>query len=168
MMRIPDQAYEYLDHFPRHLVVPHRLMAYPAVVRPFPSSSSGNTSPMLSLPLDLSDVGGETLPQERNKPRSSSGMDGQEVSAAAAVLHGSQRVGPREQRDCAHPERLRHPGAAGEQRLPQRVLSSLSAGGRLVDKQKLILSFRIRVTAGYEPKLKKEYAPSSRRWDLLS
>lgn len=32
MMRIPDQAYEYLDHFPRHLVVPHRLMAYPAVV----------------------------------------------------------------------------------------------------------------------------------------
>lgn len=31
-MRIPDELYEYIDHFPRHLIIPHRLMAYPSTV----------------------------------------------------------------------------------------------------------------------------------------
>jgi hypothetical protein len=29
MMRIPDDVYRYLDAHPRHLMIPHRLMAYP-------------------------------------------------------------------------------------------------------------------------------------------
>eukprot|EP01034_Spumella_vulgaris_P026815 gene26815-33456_t len=29
MMRIPDDIYSYLDKHPRHLMIPHRLMAYP-------------------------------------------------------------------------------------------------------------------------------------------
>jgi hypothetical protein len=33
LMRPIEDLYGYLDAYPRHLVVPHRLMAYPASVR---------------------------------------------------------------------------------------------------------------------------------------
>ena len=32
MMRIPFEIYSYIDMYPRHLMLPHRLMAYPDVV----------------------------------------------------------------------------------------------------------------------------------------
>lgn len=32
MMRLPDAIYSYLDKYPRHLMVPHRLMAYPSAI----------------------------------------------------------------------------------------------------------------------------------------
>lgn len=32
MMRIPVDIYSYLDKYPRHLMVPHRLMAYPSSI----------------------------------------------------------------------------------------------------------------------------------------
>ena len=32
MMRIPDDIYSYLARHPRHLIVPHRLMAYPSPI----------------------------------------------------------------------------------------------------------------------------------------
>ncbi len=45
MMRIPDEVYAYIDKYPRHLAVPHRLMAYPAPILTLhhhrPPSSSG-------------------------------------------------------------------------------------------------------------------------------
>jgi hypothetical protein len=32
MMRTPDLLYQYVDDHPRHLIIPHRLMAYPVTV----------------------------------------------------------------------------------------------------------------------------------------
>jgi len=32
MMRNPNELYDYLHDFPRHLALPHRLMTYPDVV----------------------------------------------------------------------------------------------------------------------------------------
>lgn len=32
MNRVPEDQYDYLDQHPRHVMIPHRLMAYPADV----------------------------------------------------------------------------------------------------------------------------------------
>eukprot|EP01040_Poterioochromonas_malhamensis_P011509 gene11509-12548_t len=48
MMRIPDELYEYIDHFPRHLVIPHRLMAYPSTVLKYFHKREVNEEPPFS------------------------------------------------------------------------------------------------------------------------